>query len=88
MPSWNDLKKPKLAATGEPDEFAIACVQALGSPAGQRLMKMLHARYINAVLPGTPDDRALQSMNAKRQVVRELEDAIERGLAALKETKS
>jgi hypothetical protein len=81
--SWQDLQKLR-APPAEPDEFAILCAQALGSPQGRLLMEALHARYINHVLPGRPDDRALQSHHAKCQLVRELEDATAKGSAAIK----
>jgi len=82
MASWDDLKKREREPV-EPDEYALLCVQALDTPAGRQLMAYLHGRYINAVLSGTPDERALANLNAKRQVVRELEEQTARGLAAL-----
>ena len=83
MASWDDLKRRE-ATPAEPDEFAILCAQALDSPQGRRLMEALHSKYINHVLPGQPEDRALVMWNAKRQLVRELEEATVRGSAALK----
>ena len=88
MPSWDDLRGRKLLTGAAPDEFIIACVQALDTPAGRELMALLHSRYINAVLPGHPDERALANLNAKRQLVRELEEATARGLAALTKEKT
>jgi hypothetical protein len=83
--SWDDFQQ-RPAPTAHPveDDFAELCAGALGSPVGRRLLEALHGRYINHVLGGIPDDRALLVSHAKRQIVRELEDMTARGLALLK----
>lgn len=86
MSSWEDLKR-RARVEEEPSEFAVACAQVFSTPAGRRLMDLLHSRYIDAVLTGLPDDRALASLNAKRQVVWELDEMTARGLAALSKEK-
>ena len=88
MANWDDLRKPKVVHDPEPTEFAKACAQVFTTPAGRRLMDLLHSRYIDAVLTGLPDDRALAHLNAKRQLVWELDEATARGLAALSKEKT
>ena len=82
--SWDDLKPRGVARSELSDEYAEVCAVALTSASGRRLMEFLHQKYINSVLPGTPDDRALAAHNAKRQLVRELEAKITEGIAALR----
>jgi len=84
MASWDDLKKPPRNYDAPPDEYATACAAVFSTPAGRRLMDLLHSRYIDAVLQGVPSERALADWNAKRQLVWELDEMTARGLAALK----
>lgn len=85
--SWNDLIRRTPPQTG-PDPLAEACAQALTTPAGKRMMTLLHERFIDHVMTGTPDKRALLQHEAKRQIVRELEELTARGLEALKKDKT
>jgi len=88
MASWDDLKRGKQNHDAPPDEYAVACAAVFTTPAGRQLMDLLHSRYIDAVLTGLPDERALVNLNAKRQLVWELDEMTARGLAALKKEKT
>lgn len=65
--SWDDLARPaRAAAEPEFDTYAELCLRALP------LIEFLHTKYIDAIEHGT-DHGALLQLNAKRQLVRELE---------------
>ncbi len=81
MPAWEDLNKRNVHQNVRDETFAEICAQALTTPAGRRLMDALRERYLHTVLLGNPSDGALREQNAKRQVVRELEEQTAAGLA-------
>ena len=81
-PHWGEFEQRTQPAQKN-EEYGEICAMALTSPAGQRLMTFLNNSYVRAVLPGHPSAQELIELNAKRQLVRELEEQTERGLAAL-----
>jgi hypothetical protein len=68
--------------SGSPD-FDERCAVALSGPAGVGFMKALRARYIDSRENPLASAEALRVRVTQQQFVRDLEDARDRGLAAL-----
>lgn len=80
-PHWGKLERSApVAQDARNAEFAELCAAAFTTPSGRLLLAELHRRYIDDVLNTTVTDSALVVHNAKRHLVRELEQQTAHGL--------
>lgn len=84
-PNWSefDHHAPVSAPTPDADFDALAAT-ALGGGAGAQLLSQLRQRYIERAENPLTTEAALRVRVTQQQFVRELETAVQRGLAARK----
>jgi hypothetical protein len=87
MNSWADLetnRKPEPT----PDQLSVVCARVFNGPDGKELMELLRAMTIDRTLPDSASDNALRALEGQRHLVRRLEIATERGIAAIMKPKA